>query len=114
MLFYFITHTILGMLVGNSTNIQKHARSNFTSFPLWILGPWGTIVVVITVFSAIAAPVTTLIQWNIGWALLTVGEIILGAFVVGLIPMHIRLLLNAVSPIIAIIIMGALWGFWYI
>ena len=114
MLFYFITHTILGMLVGNSTNIQKHARLNIASFPLWILGPWGTIVVVITAFSAIAAPVTTLIQWNIGWALLTVGEIILGAFVVGLIPMHIRLILNAVSPIIAIIIMGALWGFWYI
>ena len=114
MLFYFVTHTILGMLVGNSTNIHKHARVNIASFPLWILGPWGTIVVALTAFSAIAAPITTLIQWNVGWALLTVGEIILGAFLVGLVPMHIRLLLNAVSPIIAMIIMGALWGFWYI
>ena len=114
MLFYFITHTILGMLVGNSTNIQKHAKINAANFPLWVHGPWGTIVVAITAFCALSAPINTLIQWNIGWALLTVGEVILGAFIVGFIPMHLRLILNAVSPLIAIIITGALWGFWYI
>jgi hypothetical protein len=114
MLFYFITHTILGILVGNSTNIQKHAKNDVVSYPLWVNGPWGIIVVAITGFCALAAPITTIIQWNIGWALLTVGEIILGAFIVGFIPMHFRLILNAISPIIAVIIMGALWGFWYI
>jgi hypothetical protein len=71
-------------------------------------------VVAITCFSALAAPITTLIQWNIGLALLTIGEIILGAFIVSFMPLHLRLILNVISPIIAIVIMGALWGFWYI
>ena len=109
-----MSHTILGILVGNSTNIQKHAKHNVANFPLWVHGSWGTIVVSITAFCALTAPITTLIQWNIGWAILTVGEIILGAFIVGFIPMHLRLIINAISPIIAIVISGALWGFWYI
>ena len=114
MLFYFITHTILGMLAANSTLIQKHAKNDVASYPLWVNGPWGPVVVAITGFSALSAPITTLIQWNIGWALLTVGEIILGAFIVGLMPLQLRLILNLISPIIAIVITGALWGFWYI
>ena len=114
MLYYFLTHTILGVLVGNSTNIQKHAKINAGFYPLWVQGPFGFVVVAITAFCALSAPINTLIQWNIGWALLTVGEIILGAFIVGLVPMSLRLILNAISPIIAIVITGSLWGFWYI
>ena len=114
MLFYFITHTILGMLAANSTLIQKHAKNDVASYPLWVNGPWGPVVVAITAFSALSAPITTLFQWNIGWALLTVGEIILGAFIVGLMPLQLRLILNLISPIVAIVITGALWGFWYI
>ena len=36
MLFYFITHTILGMLAANSTLIQKHAKNDVASYPLWV------------------------------------------------------------------------------
>ena len=114
MLFYFITHTILGILAANSILIQKHAKNDVSSYPYWVNGPWGPVVVAITCFSALAAPITTLIQWNIGLALLTIGEIILGAFIVSFIPLHLRLILNVISPIIAIVIMGAFWGFWYI
>ena len=59
MLFYFITHTILGMLAANSTLIQKHAKNDVASYPLWVNGPWGPLVVAITGFSALSAPITT-------------------------------------------------------
>ena len=54
MLFYFITHTILGMLAANSTLIQKHAKNDAASYPLWVNGPWGPLVVAITGFSALS------------------------------------------------------------
>ena len=66
------------------------------------------------IFSALAAPITTVFQWGISWALVTVGEVLLGAFVVGFFPMGLRFLLAAIGPIISFVIMGALWGFWYI
>jgi len=39
---------------------------------------------------------------------------VFGAFIVGLMPLQLRLILNLISPIVAIVITGALWGFWYI
>ena len=114
MAFYFIVHTLLGMIAGNAGNIQMRSKQNIGAFPLWVYGPWGTIGASTAIFCAFAAVLTTIIQWNFGWALYTVGEIILGAVIVGFFPMGLRFLIALIGPIVSIVIMGALWGFWYI
>ena len=114
MVFYFIVHTLLGFCAGNCANIQMKSRQGFAGFPLWVYGPWGTIGAAVCVFTAFAAPVTTLFQWGIGWAVVTVGEVIVGAFVAGMLPMSLRLLLAVISPVVSVVIIGALWGLWYI
>ena len=112
--FYFVVHTLLGLVAGNAGNIQMKARDNVGAFPLWVHGPWGSIGASIMIFCALAAPVTTIFQWGIGWALVTLGEVILGAFVVGFFPVGLRFLLAAIGPVISVVIMATLWGFWYI
>ncbi|MDC0531025.1 hypothetical protein OAO48_02515 [Alphaproteobacteria bacterium] len=112
MSFYFIVHTLLGILAGNAAYIQKNAPSNAASFPLWINSPGGKIYLSITVFAAIAAIITTLVQWNIGWTIATILEIIFGAFIVGLFPIRIKFLIALAGPVVAAVILGALWGFW--
>ena len=109
--FYFVVHTLLGLVAGNAGNIQMKARDNVGAFPLWVHGSWGTVGASIMIFSALAAPVTTIFQWGIGWALVTLGEVILGAFIVGFFPMGLRFLLAAIGPVISVVIMSALWGF---
>ena len=44
----------------------------------------------------------------------TLGQLVVGAFVVGFLPIPLRIILVAIGPIISIAIMGALWGFWYL
>ena len=112
--FYFVVHTFLGLVAGNAGNLQMRSRQNFGAFPLWVYGPWGTIGASITIFCAFAAVATTIVQWGFGWALYTIGEIVLGAVIVGFFPMGLRFLIALIGPIISVVIMGALWGFWYI
>lgn len=114
MLFYFIVHCIIGFNAGNCANIQMKAKQNVGHFPLWVHGQYGSIGATLCVIFAFAAPITTLFQWGIGWTLVTIGELILGAFISGLLPMGLRMLLAAIGPVVSVIIMGALWGFWYI
>lgn len=114
MLFYFIVHTIIGFNAGNIANIQMKARQQVGMYPLWVHGGYGTIAASICVFAAFAAPVTTFVQWGLGWTMATVGEVFLGALLAGFFPLPARLFLAAIGPIVTGIIMGALWGFWYI
>ena len=114
MLYYFIMHTLLGVFAGNAANIYKNSKLNVGAYPLYVHGPYGQLVLAIASLSIIAAPVTTFINWGILWTLATIGELFLGAFLVGLVPMQIRFFMNAISPIVIVVIMGSLWGFWYI
>ena len=114
MLFYFIVHTILGFNAGNLANLQMKARQQIGASPLWLHGGYGYIGGAGCVFAAFAAPVTTLFQWGLGWTLVTIGELILGAVLAGILPIPLRLLLAAIGPVVTVVVMGALWGFWYI
>ena len=114
MQFYFIVHTILGMVAANSSNLQMAAQTRVGAFPLWIHGSWGAIGVSLGIFSALASIVTTFTQWGFSWALITLAELVFGAVLVGFLPMGVRLFLAALGPIICVVIMGSLWGFWYI
>ena len=112
--FYFVVHTLLGLIAGNAGNIQMRSRQNIGAYPLWVYGPWGVIGSSLAIFCAFAALATTIVQWGFGWALYTIAEIVLGAVIVGFFPMGFRLIIALIGPIVSVVIMGALWGFWYI
>ena len=114
MIFYLIVHLILGFNAGNCSNIQIKSKVNIGMFPLWVHGSYGHLGATICVVCAFAAPITTLLQWGIGWAAITVAELIAGAFISGMFPLTLRIITAAVAPIVSVIIVGALWGFWYI
>ena len=114
MSFYFVVHTLLGLIGGNSGLILIRSRENFGAFPLWVHGPWGTIGGALAVFIPWAALLTSMIQWGFGWALYTIGELTLGAVIAGILPRGFRFVVALIGPIISVVIMGALWGFWYI
>ena len=115
MAFYFTVHFLLGFLAGNSVNIIMKAQSNVAAYPLWLNNSlWSTLGSSIMVFSAILAIPTTFFQWGLTYTMATLGELVLGAFIVGFFPIPLRIILVAIGPIISIAIMGALWGFWYL
>ena len=114
MVFYFIVHLILGFNAGNCSNIQVKSKVNVGMFPLWVHSPYGQLGATLCVACAFAAPITTLFQWGIGWAAVTVIELIVGAFISGMFPLTLRIIAAAIAPVVSVVIIGALWGFWYI
>ena len=112
--FFVIVHLIIGLLAGNAALIQRRSSHNVAAYPLWIYSSWGNIALSLTVFSAVAAPITTLINYNLSYAALTIVEIFIGAFFVGFLPMRIKLIIALIGPAIAVTILGDLWGFWYL
>ena len=112
--FYFIVHTLLGLVAANAGNIQMRSKQSVGAFPLWVHGFWGVVGGLVTILCAFAAVATTTIQWGFGWALYTIGEIVLGAVIVMFLPMGLRFLIAWIGPIFSVVIMGMLWGFWYI
>ena len=112
--FYFIVHTLLGLVAANAGNIQMRSKQSVGAFPLWVHGFWGVVGGLVTILCAFGAVATTTIQWGFGWALYTIGEIVLGAVIVMFLPMGLRFLIALMGPIVSVVIMGMLWGFWYI
>lgn len=112
--FFVVVHVTIGLIAGNAAYIQRRAPHNAVSYPLWIYSSWGSITLSLTVLSAFAAPITTLINYNISYAALTVIEIFIGAFLVGFLSMRIKFIIALIGPAIIAIILGDLWGFWYL
>jgi len=111
--FYFTVHLILGLCAGSISWTMRPAR--FTSqTPLWVYGAWGQLSLAVASIAVLGAIITTAINFPIIWALATTGEILLGAFLTGLMPVWLRFLIAVLSAPISVIILGALWGFWYI
>ena len=112
--FYFTVHVIIGLCFGSISWTMKRASAFPSQTPKWAFGAWGQLSLAVASVSALGAVITTAINFPIIWALATTGEIILGAFIAGLIPLGLRFLIAALSAPINVIIVGALWGFWYI
>ena len=112
--FYFIVHLIIGITLGATANTQKLAAQFPSQVPRWAWGSWGSLSAIGAVFSAIAAIITTGFQYPLVWSLATIGEIVLGVFAVGLMPQAIRFLLALIAIPANALILGALWGFWYL
>lgn len=115
MFFYFTVHVILGLLVGCSVKIMKDSEYSTADYPLWLKNStWANISPILCGICAFLAIPTTFFNWGLTYTFYTVFELILGVMITALVPTSIRILMLAIGPVISIIIMGALWGFWYI
>ena len=112
--FFVVVHVIIGLIAGNAAYIQRRAPHNASSYPIWIYSSWGNITLSLTVLSVFAAPITTFINYNISYTALTIIEIFIGAFLVGFLSMRIKFIIALIGPAIIAIILGDLWGFWYL
>jgi hypothetical protein len=112
--FYFFVHLILGALAGSSGSIVSKLSESPSQYPKWMWSPWAIYGTTLSGICAIAAIPTTFVEWGFLWTLATIGELVLGAALVVVLPLSIRFLLVAVGPVISVVIIGALWGFWRI
>ena len=117
MAFYFICYTIIGACFGVAGTIWS-ARQDFraSQLSLFWLRP-SAVSETILFISVAAAPVailTSLIHGGI-WVLATIAELYIGMLGARfLIPISIMNGLALLMPAALILILGALWGFWWI
>jgi hypothetical protein len=112
--FYFTVHLILGALAGSSGAIMTKINVSPSQFPKWLWSPYAVYGTLTSGICALASIPTTFMEWGFNWTLATIGELVLGSILVVLLPMPIRILLVGIGPVISVVIMGALWGFWWI
>lgn len=113
--FYIVTHILLGAMAGNAAWLLNYSKQFPSQVPVWFLTTrYPTYIFWISIGSAVLSIPTTLVQWGFMWSLATIGELLAGVFLVGLIPFTGRILLLISSIPLTIVIMGALWGLWYI
>lgn len=112
--FYFTVHTILGLLAGASGWTLSLSKRNAGAVPRWVHGPYASFSGGVAAISAISAVITTFVNWGFVWGLATIGELVLGAVIAGILPLGFRFLALGIALPTSVAIMGALWGFWYI
>ena len=113
--FYFVVHTLLGLVAASSAQIVTGAKHSVASYPLWVQNSvWASGGAFCSMICAFLAIPTTFFSWGLTYTFYTIGEIILGLVIAGLMPQPIKILMLIIGPIVSIVIMGALWGFWYI
>ena len=112
--FYIIVHLLIGVAAGSAAHTQKVAAINPAQAPKWAWGPWGSFSATFAFFAAVAAVITTAVQYPVLWALATFAELVAGAFIAGLIPTGLRFLFALIAIPLNVVILGALWGFWYL
>jgi hypothetical protein len=117
MTFYIVVHIIIGYIIGSVSTIYSDLHSGRVdpgSFPEWTYGPLLNLFVKISLMAGILAVVTTFINFDFQYALMTLGELLVGVFITRLTPIKFRYFAVVTSPISLLIIFGALWGFWYL
>jgi hypothetical protein len=111
--FYIVVHTFLGLLLISSNLLVMEGKANPAQVPKWVWG-FGPQLTLFAMAACIAAIITTFVKFDLIWAGATVAEMALGAVIAHAIPMGLRALITITSPISVIVILGDLWGFWYI
>ena len=117
MTFYIIVHIYLGYIIGAATTLYSDLHSGRVdplSHPKWVLDGTLNIFLTASLISGLLAVITTFINFDIQYAFLTLGELLVGVFFTRLTPINLRYLAVITCPITIVIIMGALWGFWFI
>ena len=111
--FYFVVHTLLGIIAVSANLLVMQGRAHVGSVPLWV-HRYGPLFAVGGLVACLMAVITTFVNYDLVWAGVTIAEIALGAMVAGMLSMGIRALLVVTSPISIFFILGALWKFWYL
>ena len=118
MVFYFIIHVFLGVLLNSSGLLVMRARSDNIdirfSVPGWVHAKSGIYLQIFSLGACVAAIITSLVNSELIWTGVTLAEMALGAMLAGLLPMKYQAIIVATSPISIIAIFGDLWKFWYI
>jgi hypothetical protein len=115
--FYIIVHIIIGYIFGCGMTITSDKARGVIELgagPFWVLTGKHIILAKIASIAVIAAIVTTFINFDFEYALLTLGEILIGIFVTRMTPLGMRYFVLFISPVVLALIFGALWGFWYL
>lgn len=84
MTFYFIAHVLLGVLTGNTAFVVHGIPPAFK--PLWASKPIALYIATFACLACAAAVITTFVKYSFGWAIVTIGELILGLGLSNLIP----------------------------
>ena len=109
--FYFTVHLLLGIFAASIANLSGQSSLDA---PAWISSPIGKLTLNLSGLGCLAAIITTIVNYSFIWGLATVAEIALGAVISGFLPKPIRAI-AALGALIGVpVILGALWGFWYI
>jgi hypothetical protein len=111
--FYFIVHTLLGLLAASANILVQQGRADTCSVPLWV-HRHGPLFAAGGFFACIAAIITTLANYGVVWAGITVAELFLGAVIAWTLSMSARAFLVLTSPVSVVFILGALWKFWFV
>ena len=115
MLFYFISHTAIGFFGGAAYLMMQ---ADVVDKPLWHSSDLGKAFLGITSalgsIGMVGAAIITFGKYGFGWGLATIGEVVLGVILVRLVPIEIKVISSIVAPVILVVILGALFGFWYI
>ena len=115
--FYFICYTLIGICFGCAGTIhisrQDYRRSQLSVF--WLNpSPAAEGILLAASVAPVFALITSLIQGGF-WVVATFLELALGAIIARfLFPQFLINFLALVSPLILIVILGALWGVWYL
>jgi hypothetical protein len=118
MAFYFIVYTIVGIAASSAYTVYmlRSGTGNAALLPSWAISKSPIIdwLIMLCAAAPILALVTSLFQSGI-WVFATIAEILLGYMITSvLIPTPVRFLIFLLSPLLLLVIFGALWGYWYI
>jgi len=111
--FYFVVYVLLGVIFGSGHLLVVRGRGSVASVPMWVHRS-GPLFAVGATVAGVAALITSLVNHGLTWAAISLAEMALGLFIATLLPMGLQAFMVATSPISVIVMLGALWGFWYI
>jgi len=111
MSFYFVVFFILGLVGGSSVQVS---RLGAMDTPFWVQGSYGQLAMSIAGLSWFVACITIFFQYDFYWFCVSVAEVVLGSIISIFLPTAFNFFLLLIAPMISLVILGALWGFWYI
>ena len=109
--FYFTVFVILGLVGGSAV---KSSRLSLINAPLWMQGTYGRLAIFTAGLSWFFACITIFFQYSFFWFCISVAEVVLGLIISVFLPVAFNFFLLLLAPVISLVILGALWGFWYI
>ena len=114
MTFYFIVFVFFGFYADSATKITRAINSLTWHAPPWLNGIYGQLSLMIAGLTVIAGLITTLVQYGFLWMIASFLEMALGALIARFLNIQLNVLILMIGPIVSIIFLGAMWGFWYI